>query len=153
MSVARHRVQAATILRSGQLWQLKRSLLGLVSFQIFYPSPCTICFVQPMMDLGLRSRVFLLLGLPIVRSTLLGVIFCLDFNPFFFFSCSLAGCFSFIYLFINLFWTCALPWLVWCMNATALYWVLFSFLFFFQISIPAWSCNWVILHTSGFVQF
>jgi len=33
-----------------------------------------------------------------VGSALLSVVFCLDFDPFFFFSCSLAGCFSFIYL-------------------------------------------------------
>jgi hypothetical protein len=54
---------------------------------------------------GFRSKVscILLLRLSIVRSTLLGVIFCLDISPFFFFSCSLAGCFSFIYLFIGLF--------------------------------------------------
>ncbi len=31
-------------------------------------------------------------------SALLSVVFCLDFDPFFFFSCSLARCFSFIYL-------------------------------------------------------
>jgi hypothetical protein len=58
---------------------------------------------------GFRSYVswFLLLGLPIVHFVLLGVIFCLDFGPFFFlllFPCQvffLSKCFSFIYLFYN----------------------------------------------------
>ncbi len=36
-----------------------------------------------------------------MRSILLGVDFCLDFNLFFFFSYSLVGCFSFIYLFLK----------------------------------------------------
>jgi hypothetical protein len=36
-----------------------------------------------------------------VHSALLGVIICLDFDPyFFFFSCFLAGCFSFIIIFL-----------------------------------------------------
>jgi hypothetical protein len=43
--------------------------------------------------------IFLLLGLPIVCSALSGVVFCLDFSHSFFFSCSIAECFSFIYLF------------------------------------------------------
>jgi len=54
-----------------------------------------------------KDLVKILLGIPIVRSALLGVVFCLDFDPFFFFfSCSLVGFFSFIYyLFIYLFIT------------------------------------------------
>jgi hypothetical protein len=38
-----------------------------------------------------------------VHFTLLVVVFCLDFGPFFFVSYSLASCFSLIYLFIYLF--------------------------------------------------
>jgi hypothetical protein len=37
-----------------------------------------------------------------VHSALWGVVFCLDFSPFFFFSSSLVGCVFFIYLFIYL---------------------------------------------------
>ncbi len=52
------------------------------------------------MGLGPRFLFFLLFGLPIVHSTLLGVFFCLEFNPFFYVLLFFYGMFfSFIYLF------------------------------------------------------
>jgi hypothetical protein len=36
-----------------QLWQHERPLLGMVSFQVFHPSPCTTCFMLLLMGLGL----------------------------------------------------------------------------------------------------
>jgi hypothetical protein len=68
----------------GQLWQQERPLLSSVSFQVFRPSPWMTCFVLLTMSLGLKFSVFFLLGLPIVGCALLGVIFCLNFGPFFF---------------------------------------------------------------------
>jgi len=55
------------------------------------------CLVLLVMGLGPRFRV-LLLGLPRVHSALSDVIFCFDFDPFFFlsFPCQV----SFLYLFI-----------------------------------------------------
>jgi hypothetical protein len=54
-----------------------------------------------VMGLGPRFHVFLILGLPIVCSTFSGVVFCLDFSPFFFSLVPLPGVFPlFIYLFI-----------------------------------------------------
>jgi hypothetical protein len=64
----------------------------------------------PKNTLSIYSRAFefLLLGLPIVCSAFWGVVFCLDFDHFFFFStCSLVGCFSFIYLFFESMMPCS----------------------------------------------
>ncbi len=74
-----------------------KAILGLVSFQGIRPSPCTTCFMLLVMGLGLRFCVFLLLGPLIVCSAVWGVVFCLDFDLFFFFfSCSLVECYLFI---------------------------------------------------------
>ncbi len=65
-----------------------------------FPGFSSISLLDMLLVLGF---VFPLLKLLIVCSALSGEIFCLDFNPFFFFSslvCSLAGCFSFINLLI-----------------------------------------------------
>ncbi len=82
--MAFQRVQAATIFCVRQLWQQERPLLTVVSFHFFAHLLAMTCFVLLVMGLGLRFRdFFLLLGLPILDSMLLGVVFCLDFKPFF----------------------------------------------------------------------
>jgi hypothetical protein len=51
--MALQRVQASTILRRiRSLQHHERPLLGLVSFQVFHPSPCMTCFVLLVMGLG-----------------------------------------------------------------------------------------------------
>jgi hypothetical protein len=81
----------------------ERPLLGLISFQVFRTSPCMTYFVSMMMGLGPRFQVlgfmFSLIRLPIVQSTLWGVVFCFDFGPFCFlllFPCGVL----FLYLFL-----------------------------------------------------
>ncbi len=81
-----------------QLWQQERSLLGLVFVEAFLPSPCTTCFVLLVMGLGCRlldsssyCSPFCILCfqvLSFVRTSIL-----------FFFSCSLARCFSYIFIY------------------------------------------------------
>ncbi len=65
-------------------------------------SPISLHNLLHATDDGLRSYVscFLLLGLPIVHSALSGVSFVWTSVLSFFFSCSLARCFSFIYVFV-----------------------------------------------------
>jgi hypothetical protein len=41
-----------------RLWQKERPLLGLVSFLVFRPFPCTTCFILLVMGLGLRFHEF-----------------------------------------------------------------------------------------------
>ncbi len=60
---------------------MERSLLGLVSFQVFRPSPCMTCFVLLDMGLGPRFHDFFSLKAP---HCALDVVLCLDFDPFFF---------------------------------------------------------------------
>jgi hypothetical protein len=52
------RVQAVTMLRRAVVVVVAKrdlfSLLGLVSFQVFHPSPCTTCFMLLVMGLGLK---------------------------------------------------------------------------------------------------
>lgn len=82
-----------------QLWQQERPFLGLVSFQIFHPSLCTIYFMLLVMNLGPRFCVFSFQG-----SLLCILHFWVEFFVWililkFFFSCSLARWFPlFIYL-------------------------------------------------------
>jgi hypothetical protein len=73
------------------------------TFQGFWPSPCTICFVLLVMGLGPRFRDFSSKGSPIVHSALWGVVFCLDFSPFLFFLLLFPCQVFFLYLSIYLF--------------------------------------------------
>ncbi len=84
---------------------VERLLLSLVFFQVFHPSPCTTCFVLLLL-MGLSRRLFdfSFSGSQLLGFVLLSVVFCLNFDPYFFFSFSLVrlpGVFS-LYLFIYL---------------------------------------------------
>ncbi len=94
---------------NGQLCQQERPLLGLVSFQVFRPSPYTTCFMLLVMGLDTKFLDFSSQGSPLcVLHFQIQFWFLFGLQSLFLFSCSLAECFSFIYLLYLLHVICGL---------------------------------------------